>query len=320
MVIDLLISVLLVLLALKLSPVKHWTVQWPGYLLRQVSGTMALLLTLKLFLYPDEWSNISIAIFGTGTIAAIICAFILYPYTRFGKKSISTVPSEENQLSIVISNLKFDNSNFDDAIKAFQEQDPDILVLLEVTEEWKSHLLEKLVSFSFECIIPRSDPFGMGVFSKYPIGQHEVFHIYNSTPTLKCMLDYNGTECEFWVLHPKPPAPGDADTSEPLDFEFMKVSDMIDGSKNPTIVAGDMNEVAWSSTTRKFLKRANLNDLRRGRGFIATFPTYAPWLGFPLDQVFVSDHWQVSTFEKLRHIGSDHYPLLTRLVLSDKKK
>ena len=181
-----------------------------------------------------------------------VCLY--YYHTLDSDQNLSKSAADYDEaLSVVISNLQFDNHKFQGAIDTFNDADPDILIVLELTPEWKDQLKEHLTGYHFEYLIPREDPFGMGIFSKYPIGSHKIYHIYNDTPTLQCRLEFNDTDCELWILHPRPPAPGDAETSEPLDYEFRKVSDLIDGSVQPTIVAGDLNEVAWSRTTLGFL-------------------------------------------------------------------
>src|SRR5690606_11374689 len=80
-----------------------------------------------------------------------------------------------------------------------------------------------------------------------------------------------------------------------------------------TIVMGDLNDVAWSKTTRLFQKISGLLDPRKGRMFLSTFHASIPFMRFPLDHVFISKHFKLVELKKLPHIGSDHFPVLVRV-------
>ena len=90
--------------------------------------------------------------------------------------------------------------------------------------------------------------------------------------------------------------------------------------EGPIVVAGDLNDVAWSPTTRKFKKISGLLDPREGRGFFNTFHAKYPLVKWPLDHVFHSEHFALVNIEKLESIGSDHYPLYTELALITDKE
>lgn len=51
-------------------------------------------------------------------------------------------------------------------------------------------------------------------------------------------------------------------------------------------------------------------DLRRGRGMFSSFHADYPFLRWPLDHVFVSEHFTLAAMERLRAFGSDHFPIL----------
>jgi endonuclease/exonuclease/phosphatase (EEP) superfamily protein YafD len=59
-------------------------------------------------------------------------------------------------------------------------------------------------------------------------------------------------------------------------------------------------------------------DPRIGRAFFNTFHAHYPLVKWPLDHVFHSSHFMLEDIRKLSDIGSDHYPLLTRLKLKPK--
>lgn len=98
-------------------------------------------------------------------------------------------------------------------------------------------------------------------------------------------------------------------TSTEKDRELLIVARRAKGSQLPVIVAGDLNDVAWSYTTEIFQKMSRLLDPRKGRGFHNTFPVQWPALRFPLDHVFCSRHFELRQLRRLKSIGSDHFPV-----------
>ena len=121
----------------------------------------------------------------------------------------------------------------------------------------------------------------------------------------------DGTEFALWGVHPAPPRP--QNDTEQRDAELMLVGKEALASEVPSVVAGDLNDVAWSSTTKLFQKISGLLDPRIGRGLYATFNAHWPLLKWPLDHVFASKEWTLGQFRILNNIGSDHLPMLVEL-------
>ncbi len=85
-------------------------------------------------------------------------------------------------------------------------------------------------------------------------------------------------------MHPEPPLPKkDADER---DAELLLVAREVKQRGNPALVAGDLNDVAWSHTTRLFQRLSGLLDPRVGRGIYATFHTGHWIVRWPLDHLF----------------------------------
>ena len=120
-----------------------------------------------------------------------------------------------------------------------------------------------------------------------------------------------------WVncIHPRPPAPGESDESLQRDAELLVVGRRVRGADCPVVVLGDLNDVAWSRTTRLFQKVSGLLDPRKGRGFFGTFHARFPGLRWPLDHVFHSEDFRLVAIRKLPYVGSDHFPVYASLSL-----
>ncbi len=124
----------------------------------------------------------------------------------------------------------------------------------------------------------------------------------------------SGESINFYCLHPRPPVPTESERSNERDAELMLVGRMINKSDVPTIVAGDLNDVAWSRTTELFQKVSGLLDPRIGRGLYSSFHADYPVIRFPVDHVFHSNHFRLAELKRLPNIGSDHFPIYIALT------
>src|SRR5690606_30051628 len=125
----------------------------------------------------------------------------------------------------------------------------------------------------------------------------------------------DGRPFRLYVVHPEPPVI-DHDTlgrdSEIAHVGLEAVEDSL-----PPIVSGDLNDVAWSTTTRRFQRLSRLLDPRVGRGFYNTFSATMPWMRWPLDHLFHDPRFRLVGMVRERKIGSDHFPMWFVLALAD---
>jgi endonuclease/exonuclease/phosphatase (EEP) superfamily protein YafD len=122
----------------------------------------------------------------------------------------------------------------------------------------------------------------------------------------------SGVEVALFGLHPRPPRPQEGSSTQ-RDAELILVARRVPELRQPVVVMGDLNDVAWSHTSRLFRRLSRLLDPRAGRGFFSTFPVELPFLRFPLDHIFHSESLRLVSLERLPDIGSDHFPLLAVL-------
>jgi endonuclease/exonuclease/phosphatase (EEP) superfamily protein YafD len=220
----------------------------------------------------------------------------------------------------LIANVYQDNRDVRSCIQAVETHDPDLVLLVEIDAWWKSELDKHLQGiYAYQVAKPLPNTYGIVLYSKFELIDAEIkFLVQPDVPSIHTKVKLpSGQIFKLYGLHPQPPVPTENPRSTERDAEILMVAKEAKKLKVPVIVAGDMNDVAWSYTTELFLKVSKLLDPRRGRGFYNTFHARYWFLRWPLDHIFCSSHFQLAGLECLPSIGSDHFPIMIELLLSD---
>lgn len=252
------------------------------------------------------------------TLGSVYLVIKVLPYTIFGKKMIRRVPYQpERGIHLIVGNVYQYNRDFSKAVQLFQNQDPDVLFLVETDLEWIDHLNPLEENYPYRMLRPMQNTYGLAFYSKFPISRQEVhFLIDSEIPSIEVdLLLKNGQEVTIYGIHPTPPVPGENDKSTDRDAEILIVGKKAKSNPKPSLVIGDLNDVAWSATTSLFLKISGMADPRRGRGLYSTFHAKIPFFRWPLDHVFMSHHFGLSEIKVLSGIGSDHFPIQLKATL-----
>ncbi|MFR0656726.1 endonuclease/exonuclease/phosphatase family protein, partial [Pantoea sp. SIMBA_079] len=85
--------------------------------------------------------------------------------------------------------------------------------------------------------------YGMHVYSRLPLHDSEIrYLVEDDIPSAHAVLELdNGQRVVLHALHPRPPSPTEADSSEERDAELVLVGRAAHEAKRPVIVAGDLN-------------------------------------------------------------------------------
>ena len=155
----------------------------------------------------------------------------------------------------------------------------------------------------------------MHVYSRYPLSERTTeFLVESDVPSMHAVVHLPvGERIRIHCLHPSPPSPTENEASSERDAELLIVAKTVHDSRIPVVVTGDLNDVAWSATTRLFRKISGLLDPRVGRGMFNTFHAKYWVVRWPLDHLFHSSHFRLAAMRRLPRFGSDHFALFTEL-------
>lgn len=258
------------------------------------------------------------------TASLLYQAWMVLPYTLFWRKQVmqTHVPDPSSMISLLVSNVLTSNQNYQALIDHIQHYQPDVVVTLETDLRWEHALSVIEADYPFVVRVPLDNMYGIHLYSRLPLVNPEVKYLFSSEiPSIHTQVRLrSGQLLRLYCLHPKPPTPNEAWNSTLRDAELLSVGKHVANQKESCIVAGDLNDVAWSRTTRLFQRISGLLDPRVGRQFMNTFHVNYLLLRWSLDHVFHSTDFSLVEMKLLESIGSDHFPVYTVLQHDRKMK
>lgn len=303
-----------------LLPSNHWSVRVWEFPRLQIVGLIGLnILFIAAFLI-----TMSFVFWLLLLINLVLLVYQLrwiLPYTPLVKVKVKRAlqPKSERCIRIVTANVLMTNRQAEKLIRIVTEHRPDILVTLESNQWWQEALESLHDTYLHRVNRPLENLYGMHVYSRLPLSEVQITDLVeDDVPSIHCLAALECgqlVECHF--LHPAPPSPTENEESTERDHELIGVARTVVDSQFPVIVTGDLNDVAWSPTTRLFRKISGLEDPRIGRGAFNTFHTKYAFARWPLDHLFHSDDFELVKLARLADFGSDHFPLLTELALKE---
>ena len=294
----------------------HWFIRGMDFPRLQFT-ILALALFIAHCVFLDVKAPMTQILLLVTTLCVVWQLWWILPFTFVWPKEVknSDDHSIDKQLTILTSNVFTPNRQADALITLVKQYQPDVLVTLESDQWWQEQLKVIEVDMPYCVKCPLDNLYGMHVYSRLPLSEQEVCYlVQQDVPSIHSALKLRtGDKIRLHFLHPAPPSPTENTESTERDAELVIVARSIAQTNHPVIVTGDLNDVAWSATTRLFRKISGLLDPRVGRGAFNTFHADYPFARWLLDHLFHSDHFTLRDIKRLPSIGSDHFPLLTRL-------
>ena len=211
---------------------------------------------------------------------------------------------------VVFSNLSIRNDDTGKLVAWLKVSDPDVVLATEVSPRHVAQLARAMVEYPFQVLAPREHPFGMAVYSRYPISGEAATELTGDTPParvpvmVRADVETPGGMLHVAGFHLFPPM-----TPQRLarrNEQLAIAGDLLAGIDAPKLVVGDFNATPWSAGLRAFQSEYDLS----GFNSQATWPVSFGFAGIPIDHAFVSRDLPILKIETGPDIGSDHRPVL----------
>ncbi|MEP3442232.1 MAG: endonuclease/exonuclease/phosphatase family protein [Sulfitobacter sp.] len=310
-------GLLVILTFLPLSKLSHGVVHGGAFVRVQIFWVASLLAAIGAVMGLPAWLEL-----GALLIAGVNLLYIIKFTPIWPKQSVEAdlvlQQETERHISVLSVNVKQSNRDYENLIALVRKYDVDVVSAVEVDGPWIEALKEGLGhAYDHWVEVPKDNTYGMCILSRLPLSGIEVRDVVTEgVPSVRMVATLrSGEDVLVYVVHPEPPVINH--DSKGRDSEIAHIGLEAAKDEMPVIVTGDLNDVAWSTTTRRFQRLSGLLDPRVGRGFFNSFHAYHWWARWPLDHLFHDPQFRLLHMARLEKIGSDHFPMLFELALAD---
>ena len=237
-----------------------------------------------------------------GIISMLWNSYFIAPYYF----SDITALKSKKEVKISSINLLSSNSETDLVKNYIFEEDPDILILIEFTQNWQIKLNPIINNYQYKRLVPRNDNFGIALFSKYEMNSSIDYFDLNDKPSIVAELNIESCKISLVATHPNPPI--NQLTFENRNKQLSNILNKRSKLSEKLIIAGDFNTSSFSNHFSK-LTNGDLKDSRFGFGLLPTWPANYLMLQTTLDHFLVSKNLEVIERSTGKNIGSDHLPI-----------
>lgn len=210
--------------------------------------------------------------------------------------------------SFASANVHFDNADPRPLLAWVEAEQPDALVILEVSPRY-AEALATMRGYPHRHVLAADSPFGIALYARHPLVQVKSSTDADGLSHIEAQMAWQGRQVNLLAVHPMPPI--SIHFHAERNAKMTRWARAAGASRLPTLVAGDFNATPWSIA---FNELHHLG-LHRATGLAPTWPAALQGLsGIPIDHVLASRHWRLVTSGRGPAVGSDHLPVIARLA------
>lgn len=230
-----------------------------------------------------------------GLVGAAVCIWGLLPATYWGQFDTPKAP----KYTVLSYNVALHNPKPAAEVAFMRQTNADILLLAEAGGQWQPHLTNLKTQYPHGCGHNDNSPFALHLLAKQALQSCHVYFIAG-LPYIRAQTTDHTV---LYAMHPPPPI--QADLAHARLAYFKHTAQRIQAETGLVIVAGDLNNTAFSPIHRRFTQTAGLQSIT-----FRALPTWKPFF-LPIDHVLTNAQpMHVVQVRALDWQFSDHRPLL----------
>ncbi len=230
-------------------------------------------------------------------------------------KAAAPATANTQVLKVGTANLNLSTTDFAPLRQWLASADaPDVVFLQEFTALAQRALADDptlATRYPHRLAVPQPDPFGLAILSRHPLADAQALQprTDHDTLRLRATMTWSGRPVQLSALHPMPPI--SSAFAQARDRALQDETQHLAQTSGLSVMAGDLNTTPWA----RGLWGAEQAQMRRAGLAVPTWPNAWGWLSvLPLDHVLASPGWQLVDAHTGPDLGSDHRPMVVRLV------
>lgn len=206
-----------------------------------------------------------------------------------------------------------ENKHRDKLESYIETHKPEILLLMEVTDEMKKECASIFAQYPYSLSHYVRDGFEIWLLSKQELKDTDILEVgCSDTPLLSAKIHFHGHDYRIFSAHPRPAINKKYYTAR--QTYFREFANIINQETLPVIALGDFNSVPWERHFENFLLKTQLKSTMFTCGYRITWPRYFWLAGVPMDHILVSKSVKTGGIKVGPNVGSDHYPVAISLT------
>ncbi len=209
-------------------------------------------------------------------------------------------------LHVLSLNVRTSNPDSAAVLDLLAASDADVVFLMEVDQRWMAALAALHARYPHHIAHPRSDNFGVALFSRMPWRRADVRWLGDATvPAIEAEMTHQGRDFVLLGVHPLPPISRRHAASR--DLQLQALADHAALRQEPVLVVGDLNATPWSTGLR--IATAGRLGLRsRSAPWVPTWRARSIF-ALPIDHALATAPLVITDRSVGADVGSDHRPI-----------